>query len=183
MAAPLSPTRFRVVDLPQNRPVTFQLVPDSETLTALAADLGLLDLRKLSFSGELSAVGQTDWRLTAKLSATVVQSCVVTLSPVSTRIEEPVSRRFLSQLPEDASDETEIELPEDENIEKLGPEIDLTAVMAEALALALPLYPRAQNAALDDAVFTEPGKLALSDADLRPFASLKALRDKLENDD
>ena len=36
-------------------------------------------------------------------------------------------------------------MPEDDTIEKLGREIDLAAVMIEALSLALPLYPRADG--------------------------------------
>jgi uncharacterized metal-binding protein YceD (DUF177 family) len=183
MPAPLSPTRIRVADLSQNRATTFEIAPDKEMIAALASDLGLLDLRKLRFAGEISAEGRTDWRLTGRLAATVVQPCVVTLAPVTTRIEEHVSRRFLAHLPDETTEEAEIEMPEDESIEKLGHEIDLAAVMAEALTLALPLYPRAQDAALDEATFTEPGKAALKDDDLRPFASLKALRDKLEKDD
>ena len=49
-----------------------------------------------------------------------------------------------------------------------------------ALALALPLYPRAPGAELGQAVFAEPGTAPLKDEDLRPFAGLAGLKAKLE---
>ena len=50
--------------------------------------------------------------------------------------------------------------------------------MAEAVALALPPWPRAEGVETVAISVTEPGKTPLSDEDLRPFAALKALRDK-----
>ena len=183
MQDPASTTLFRVADLPQNGETAFLIAPEADALAEIAAELGLEALRKLRFEGHIRSDGRRDWRLEGHLGATVVQPCVVTLRPVTTRIEEDVTRRFLAHLPEEASDADEIEMPEDETIEKLGPEIDARAVMLEALALALPLYPRADGAELEGANFTEPGKEALKDEDLRPFAGLKALRDKLEGDE
>ncbi|CAN0590320.1 unnamed protein product [Ectocarpus sp. 12 AP-2014] len=61
-------------------------------------------------------------------------------------------------------------------MEPLGREIDLNAVMIEALSLALPTYPRADTAELGQAVFTEPGKAAMTDDDTKPFAALAALK-------
>jgi uncharacterized metal-binding protein YceD (DUF177 family) len=57
--------------------------------------------------------------------------------------------------------------------------IDVSAVMAEALALHLPLYPRAGGADLGEAVFTEPGLAPMRDEDAKPFAGLAGLRDTL----
>ena len=173
---------LRVAELPQNAPTLFELTPDAEARAALAEDLGLSALRKLRFAGRITAQGKRDWLLEGELGATVVQPCVVTLEPVTTRIDTPVRRLFLAELPEDAApeDAAEVELPEDENIEALGSWIDPGAVMAEALALALPLYPRAEGADLGEAVFTEPGKAPMRDEDTRPFAGLAGLRDALK---
>ena len=52
-------------------------------------------------------------------------------------------------------------------------------VLAEALALALPDYPRGDEEVIGEQVFTEPGKEAMTDEDAKPFAGLAALRDKL----
>ncbi|KAA0920728.1 DUF177 domain-containing protein [Aquicoccus porphyridii] len=178
-----NPARFRVADLSHKAPTSFELRPDAATLEAIARELGLRDLRKLAFAGTLRAEGRRDWRLDARLGATVVQSCVVTLAPVTTRIDEDVTRRYLARMPEDEVTGDEIEMPEDDTIDPLGDFIDVDAAMVEALALALPIYPRAEGAALDQAQFAEPGKTPMHDDDARPFAALKALRDKLDRDD
>lgn len=164
------------------RGAEFDLRPEGPALQALAEWLGVDRLRKLRFSGRIAAEPGGGWRLSAELGATVVQPCTVTLAPVTTRIDEKVVRRYLPGFedPARAADpDDEIEMPEDVDTESLGPEIDPGAVMAEALALALPLYPRAEGAELPQATFTEPGQQAMSDADARPFAALARLRDRL----
>ena len=60
--------------------------------------------------------------------------------------------------------------------------IDLAEVAAEALALALPLYPRAPGAELGTLVAAPDGVAPLSDADLKPFAGLAALARKTPPD-
>ena len=173
-------TAFRVADLPQNTPTPFDLRPGGTELAALAAALGVNSLRKLRFTGEVSARGKRDWQLTAKLGATVIQDCVVTLEPVTTRIDRPVALTFVAglEMPEDA----EAEMPEDDSVEALGSHIDPQAVMVEALALAIPDYPRKENAELGTANFTEPGREAMTDEDTKPFAGLANLRDQLKKD-
>ena len=75
-------------------------------------------------------------------------------------------------------------MPEDESIEQLGSHIDPWAVMVEALALAVPDYPRADDApALGEFVVTEPGKTPMREQDTKPFAGLAGLRDKLDGED
>ena len=61
--------------------------------------------------------------------------------------------------------------------------IDPGAVMFEALALALPDYPRAPNAEVTQTVHAAPGVTPLRDEDLRPFAGLASLARKLSGDD
>ncbi|WP_171126591.1 MULTISPECIES: DUF177 domain-containing protein [unclassified Ruegeria] len=174
-------TSLRVADLPQNTPTTFDLRPDARWLDVIKEDLGLLGLRKLSFVGELRAQGKRDWALTGKLGATVIQPCVVTLEPVTTRIDTPVSRMFLADWSD--PDEEEFEIPEGDDSEPLGAEIDPAQVMIEALSLALPQYPRKDGAELEQADYTEPGKQAMTDEDVKPFAGLASLRDAMKKDE
>ncbi|MCA0872846.1 DUF177 domain-containing protein [Seohaeicola saemankumensis] len=174
-------TALRVADLAQNAPTPFDIRPDAAAMQALAAELDLSALRKLRFSGQIKAQGRKNWRLEGQLGATVVQPCVVTLEPVTTRIDVPVERTYVAGL--EAPAETEAEMPEDDTVEPLGPVIDPATVLAEALALALPLYPRKDGAGLEEAVFTEPGKAPMRDEDARPFAGLSALRDQLGKKD
>ena len=168
---------LRVADLPARKPARFALRPGAEALPLVAELIGAETVRKLSFAGELRPEGKRDYVLEADLGATVVQPCVVTLAPVTTRIEEHVVRRYLAEMPEPEDDE--VEMPEDDSAEPLPDVIDPGAVMLEALALALPLYPRAPEAELGEARFAEPGVAPLTDDELKPFAGLAGLRDKL----
>ena len=142
---------LRVADLAQRTAVAFDLVLDAGGLAELASDIGADAVRKLSFRGTLTPKGRQDWVLAATMGATVVQPCVATLAPVTTRIDEAVTRTFAADLPHPSAPEAEI--PDDDTLEPLGPVIDPGLVLAEALALALPLYPRAPGVAYTDQTF------------------------------
>ena len=73
-------------------------------------------------------------------------------------------------------------MPEDDSVEHLPATLDLRDVMIEALSLALPAYPRAAGVAPLEIAITEPGKAPLTDDDVKPFAGLSALRDKLSGE-
>ena len=179
-----NPGVIRVAHLRGKDEMPFEITPDAPTRKRIAADLGLLDLRKLRLSGRISADGRTDWVLTAKLGATVVQPCVVTLDPVTTRIDEPVTRRFSPDAePQNLAAGEEIEMPEDDTLEPLGQEIDLRRVMIEALSLALPPWPRSDGAELGEVTAAAEGAEPLTDEDTKPFAGLRALRDQLKGEE
>lgn len=170
---------FRVAALSAHRPTSFAIEPDAETQALIAALLGISAVRGMRFSGEIRPAGKRDFDLDGRLAATVVQPCSLTLAPVTTRIEETVTRRYLSdyRIPEGE----EVEIPEDDS-EPLPEVIDAGAVAVEALALALPLYPRATGANLPETAFGPPGTAPLSDGDLKPFAGLADLRRRLGDD-
>ena len=176
-----SPHIFRVADLPATKDTHFTLDPDAAARADVAATLGIPAVRKLRFTGTLTQSGKKDWRLEASLGATVVQDCVVTLEPVTTRIDEQVLRVYVAEVDEPIIGE--VEMPEDDSIEELPSEINVFDVMTEALALALPDFPRKEGAELGEAVFTEPGKDAMTDESARPFAGLAELKEALENKD
>lgn len=167
--------------LPADEEHPFRLEPDAGTRQQIIQQLGLLGLRKLRFEGRMIPAGKRDWRLEATLGATVVQPCVVTLEPVSTRLDEPVTRTYLAHMPELPEGE-EVEMPDDDSAEPLPELLDLNTVMTEALALALPLYPRATDAHIEEAVFTEPGTEPMTDEDTKPFAGLADLMKNRQKD-
>jgi len=154
--------------------------PDAAARGAIALVLNLAELPAFRMTGEVQPAGKHDLVLTARITARVIQRCSVTLEPVETRIDEPVMRRYLAdfQLP----DGTEVEIPEDDSADPLTETIDVAAVAIEALALVLPMYPRAPGAGLGEAVFAPPGAALLRDTDLRPFAGLAALVAKKDPD-
>jgi len=177
----LPKSHLRLADLATRQPTEFALAPTADERRAIAAELGIVGVRKLRFTGALTPQGRQDWSLSAELGATVVQDCVVTLAPVTTRIDEKLTRSYLADMPE--IEAAEVEMPVDDTVEALPEALDLAQVMIEALALALPLYPRREDADLSDAVFAGPGVTPMSDDDAKPFAGLGALRESLENKD
>lgn len=174
---PPSDTSLRVSSLSQTGPTPFSLRPDARVLASLAEELGITSLRKLSFEGALKPFGDSDWQLKGRLGATVIQPCVVTLEPVTTRIDTGILRIFVTDYTE--AEAPEVEMPEDDTIEPLGTWIDPAIIMIEALALALPEYPRKEEAQAETIRVTEPGKKPMTDEEARPFAGLAALKDQL----
>nr|WP_288926790.1 YceD family protein [uncultured Maritimibacter sp.] len=172
---------LRVADLDKSRPREIEVSLNERQLKALADELGIDDLRKVRFTGTLKPLSKRDWRFTGHIGATVDQMSVISLDPVTTRIEEDVERTWIAGLEPTTADESET--PEDVDREPLGAEIDMGTVLAEALALALPDYPRGDEEEIGEQVFTEPGKEAMTDEDAKPFAGLAALRDKLTGED
>ena len=169
---------LRIADLNPKKPYRFEVTPNAQVLAEIAQGLGLTALRKLRFTGELTARGKRDWELKAKLGATAVQPCVVTLEPVTTRIDEPVTRLYLADW--DDPEDTEVEMTMDDAADPLPATLDLVEVATEALALALPQFPRAEGAELDELVVTEPGADPLTKEASKPFAGLADLKKKLE---
>ena len=163
-----------------HEPVAFSLAPDTEARAGIADDLGIRGIRKLTFAGDLRPEGARDLVLKARIGATVVQDCVVTGDPVTTRIDEEVTRRYLDNMPEPEGDE--VEMPEDETADPMPVTLDLTEIMVEALALALPPWPRTEGVEPVSLSVTEPGKTPMTDDDAKPFAALKTLAEKAAND-
>lgn len=161
--------RLRVAHLNARGPTDLTLEPDDAQRRAIAAQLDISALPQLRMTARLSPAPHGAWELQGQLQARVVQPCVITLDPVETTLDEPVHRIFSPHAASPAGDE--VEMP-DPDIELLGQAIDAGAVMVEALALALPDYPRAPGAHLDDPA-GDDGDAA--DTTRRPFAGLADL--------
>lgn len=174
--SPDNPEFPRVVDLGRagERELPFDIGPDAAEAAALAELLGARAVRKLRFHGRLVPLPAAGWLLEGSLGATVVQTCVITLDPVVTRINQRVRRRFL---PDDAPRRHEmvVDPEEDDDTEPLAEHVDLGLVAVEALTLALPPYPRKPGATLDDLPAREG-----DDSAVRPFAGLAALKHRLD---
>ena len=165
---------WRPTEVTARRVVEVEIAPDAQARAELADDLGILGIGALRLTGTLRPEGTRDFRLDARLRAEVEQPCIVTLDPVRTPIDEPVLRRFLAEMPDPAG--VEVEMPEDDSAEPLGAVIDLNDVLREALALALPPYPRSPKALAADAQSDIP---AAAEGDRqRPFAGLSDLLGK-----
>jgi len=171
-------TVLRLDSASRRQATRFDLDLDADARARMARELGLRGLGRLRLTGRLLPEGQDDWRLEARLAAQAVQDCVVTLAPVPARIDEEISRRYLAHVTPPPPGESEMP---DEEIEPAPRALDLLELAREALALALPPWPRAPGAGGDD----EPGEwqalppgATAGDAPRRPFAALESLRGK-----
>ena len=167
---------LRVSQLNPRRPNPVDLSPDDEARARIAAALDLTAPPEVRLTGTITAAPNDAWLLEGRLTARVQQACVVMLAPVRTAIDEPVRRVYSPWASTPEGDEVEMS---DDEIEPLGPTIDAGAVLVEALALALPPYPRCDDAELPDAAVDPDG-----DGDegaRRPFQGLADLLQRKDN--
>jgi uncharacterized metal-binding protein YceD (DUF177 family) len=148
----------------------FELTADAETRAGVARLAGLRDLPRLEANFEVQRHGNGGLRVTGSVSATVGQTCVVTLEPLSNEVFEEIDVVFA---PTSASAQKRAEPalvnPGQEELEPLiGGSIDLGALATEFLVLGVNPYPRKPGA-----VFEPPRAAAEEES---PFAALGALK-------
>ena len=153
---------------------TFEFAADKSQRQALAARLGLVDLKKLTVAGNIRrAPDGPSILVDGRFLAEVEQKCVVTLEPVGSTLEEAFHVRFLAPADWQAYCARDVDAePEDEDVEPLeAASIDLAATVTEYLALAIDPYPRRRDAefTFDTGAEVDPG----------PFAALAKLRNKV----
>jgi uncharacterized metal-binding protein YceD (DUF177 family) len=150
------------------------LEADAPTRAAIARVAGLVELPRLSARLEAQRRGAAGLHVIGTVSATVVQSCVVTLEPVTNEIAEAVDLMFEPASAAPARSEAEIEVDPEEAGDPPEPlvdgTVDLGALAIEFLLLGLDPYPRKP-----DAVFSVPHA---DESVTSPFAALAALKPK-----
>lgn len=158
----------RLGDLGENE-MRLDLHATNEECAALARRFGLAEITGLRASGGLERSGDDRVRLTLTLEAEVTQTCVVTLDPVTSRIEERLDITFEPELSESAA----LDLTVDR--ERLtGDSLDLGEIIAEELVLSLDPYPRKPGIALETGPAGEAGERPRGG----PFEALAALKRK-----
>jgi Large ribosomal RNA subunit accumulation protein YceD len=142
---------------------------------ALAADAGLREVLSMNASFDVTPKGGGRFHVLGRVRARVGQTCVVTLEPIESDINEPIDLIFAppEQVPDladlvDEAAESEVEIPDPPEPIVNGI-IDLGRLATDALFLAIDPYPRKA-----DAVFEPPR--AVEDPEDHPFAALKALQ-------
>lgn len=149
------------------------LVADENTRAAVAVAIGLRTLPRLEASFDVTRHGREGLRVVGRVSATVGQTCVVTLEPIDSEIEEAVDLTFVPSAASAVPDEDgggRSRLAADDAPEPLlGGVVDLGVVATEFLTLGIDPYPRKSGAA-----FSAPA--AGDDDATHPFAALAALK-------
>lgn len=171
-----------------SRPIDADTISESPRFMEIGADE--TERRKLAGRFALQAIDQLSARVKlarragivhadGHVEAKVMQSCVVTGEPMPTSIDAPFSVRYVPDAGAGASGEEEVELSAEDcdTLPLDGNRIDLGELAAETLALALDPFPRSEGA---DAALKDAG--LGGEADLGPFAVLKALKERMDRD-
>jgi hypothetical protein len=169
--------------IPWSVPVRLDEVPESgrhvvleagaEVRAALAKPAGVDAIEQLTATFDLRPRGRDRLHVSGRVSATVRQTCVVTLEPLTNTIDEPVDVDFTPERGGKASDANEIDIDAhtaDEPEPLVGNSIDLGVLVTEFLILGVDPYPRKP-----DVAFAPP---AAGEASGSPFAALAALKKK-----
>lgn len=165
--------------LSRKRPLPFDITPEPDEKPAIARFLGIEALRSLRFRGELIPSGREDWRVEGRLQAEVVQSCVVTLQPVARTVDETVRRDYVPEQEFSLPEHVDLAPDAEDDPDPYGTQIDPGLLALESLALTLDPYPRAPGVPPAEFRAAPPGAEPLAEDELKPFARLAVLKEKL----
>jgi uncharacterized metal-binding protein YceD (DUF177 family) len=148
---------------------------DGPVRAAMAEVGGLREILSASASLDVMPRGGGRFHVAGHVRARIGQTCVVTLDPIESDIDEPIDLMFappeqippLSDLVDDAAESDE-EIPDPPEPIVNGV-IDLGRLATDALLLAIDPYPRKPGAVFEPLV-------AADDPEDHPFAALKALK-------
>jgi hypothetical protein len=126
----------------------FALAPDPDTRASIARLAGLRDLPHLEADFDITRQAGDGLRVVGRVSATVGQTCVVSLEPLVNNIEENVDLLFMPKSAIDATvadtekSDARAETKWNEPEPLVGGVVDLGVVATEFLILGLDPYPR-----------------------------------------
>jgi len=162
------------------------LTADAAECAALAAEFGLEKIVGLSAQFDVKRLSRKGLRVAGEVRAQVTQLCVVTLEPFDADIAAPVDVRFaevrdraqaearaaalLKAAQERGADLAGDDDPPDPIVDN---KVDLGALAAEFLGLALDPYPRKPGAEFG-ARIEDAGEADAAPAKVSPFAVLKS---------
>jgi uncharacterized metal-binding protein YceD (DUF177 family) len=144
------------------------IAPDAETRVRIAQWAGIDALDSFQAKIDLRKLTPTRYSLDAKLTADIVQSCVITLEPVKSHVESTFKRDLL--LTQTKSFDVDVAPVDDDGREEIDSlRYDLAIPVLEELALLIDPYPRCPGVE-----FEPPGDG--DDEEEHPFAALKKLK-------
>lgn len=152
--------------------VDVEMVASPAELEALAQELDLIEFPALTVTYHVRPLAKGRYLADGTVTADVVQSCVVTLDPVTNHIKQDFTLEFW---PPDQIGEVPVDfdpLAEDEPEPLERGRIPIGRVVSEIVSLALPAFPRAPGAEIDE-IELEPED---EDKPSSPFSALERLR-------
>lgn len=133
----------------------FALVADEAVRAGIARMVGLRELPRLQADFDVTRQSAGGLRVTARVSATVGQTCVVSLEPLDNEIEEDIDLVFVPPVAGQAAEEAAADgeqraEPRWDDLEPLiGGVVDLGALATEFLLLGIDPYPRKPGASFE----------------------------------
>lgn len=154
---------------------SFELVPDEATRQRLAEAASVVAVVALKVTMEVRPVGENGAEVAGKLEGVVRQTCVVSLEEFDNPVADDFSVDFAVRPESEATtdDEEEIEDLPDPIVDG---KIDLGALAAEFLVLAVDPYPRKPGVEFRG----EAAEEAAPQPKRSPFEGLSALKDKVK---
>ena len=173
---------------PWRSPITVAQIPDTglhreleasaAERQAMAAVAGLRDVLSAHADFDVEPKSGGRVQVTGRVRARIGQTCVVTLDPIESEIDEEVDLTFapeaetrrLEDLIEEGQDDEgppDVADPPEAIVNGI---IDLGRIATDALFLAIDPYPRKPGAVFE-------AEVAAPDPEDHPFAALKALQD------
>ena len=151
---------------------------DADERAALTRRFGLLALDSLTAKVGLTPVDGGLVRVHGALAAEITQACVVTLEPVTSRVEASFECLYGADTPEEAGGLI-TDADTEESPESLAHgAIDVGEAVAEQLALELDPFPRSPGAAFDGLSSASESVGNDDTGDAGPFAVLARLKEK-----
>ncbi|MGF1456206.1 MAG: DUF177 domain-containing protein [Alphaproteobacteria bacterium] len=150
----------------------FRIEADTTVQQALARRLGILSVD--AAMADLAVVLSRNGRvvLSGTLKATVTQSCIVTLDPVTTEIDTAIDVLVLPPGdPGPAEADLDMDGPDIDGHD--GHSVDLGEILTQTLSLRLPDYPRVPGAAVPEGGSEPPEE----EERVNPFAVLARLKE------
>lgn len=158
-------------------PVSVHLEANARELEGLAELWQVVAVKFFKAELQIARWKKDGIRLRGRVEAEIVQSCVVTLEPVESRIDEPFEQIFVpegSKLARLVTSETAEMMvdPEGPDLPEAftGDTIDAGEVVTEFAALAIDPYPRKQGVEFSDHIESDGAEKA---GKPNPFAVLK----------
>lgn len=156
-----------IADVPETgRVVT--LTADEKTRTDIAKAAGLLALPRLEVSAELLRHGRDGVRVIGQVTATVEQTCVVSLDLLQSEIVEPFDLVFVPPTAHEVVSEVTVDQGAEPPESLYDGSVNIGAVAVEFLLLGIDPYPRKPGAAFVAAPAGDPAA--------HPFAALATLK-------
>lgn len=167
-----------VDSLAVDRDSVFDIHSSAEERALLARRFDLVALESLSAGVAATRTEAGEMRLSGRLKAVVVQTCVVTLEPVRSTIEADFDRVFSPRATLEEKEDVFLALEGEDPPEPLeGGTVDAGEVVAETLGLALNPFPRAPGATLPAGAATT-GETGDTPEKSGPFAVLAKLKER-----